>query len=142
MPDSADKQALLIGLKQHLAAEIRRIQTRLEIQDNSQDRIHLSDCTDNLRSLERAQTPESSILVIEIEESEFYLDRLSDTRSYLDLVAKVPYPLSGTALIEGREYRLSKHSSWHESVGPGTEFNGASRRDERWTSRLVVRSKL
>ncbi|MGO1001919.1 hypothetical protein [Lysobacter sp. CA196] len=142
MPDSADKQALLTGLKQHLAAEISRIQAKLEIHDSSQDRIHLSDCTDNLRSLERAQDSERSILVIEIEESEFYLDRLSGTRSYLDLVAEVPYPLSGTAVIQGREYRLSKHSPWHESVGPGAEFNGSSRRDERWTTRLVVRSKV
>ncbi|MGJ7901298.1 hypothetical protein [Lysobacter sp. 1R34A] len=141
MPGSADKQALLNGLKQHLAAEISRLQAQLEIHDSSQDRIVLSDCTDNLRSLERERNPEQSLLVIEIEESEFYLDRLSGTRSYLDLVAKVPYPLSGTALIQNREYRLAKRSPWHESVGPGAEFNGSTRRDERWTSRLVVKSK-
>lgn len=141
MPDPADKQALLIGLKQHLAAEISRLQARLEIHDSAQDRIDLSDCTDNLRSLEREQDPERSLLVVEIEESEFYLDRLSATSRYLDLVAKVPYPLSGTAVIQGREYRLAKHSPWHESVSAGAEFNGSTRRDERWTSRLVVRSK-
>ncbi|ALN61033.1 hypothetical protein GLA29479_145 [Lysobacter antibioticus] len=142
MADPADKKALLIALKRHLEAEISRTQAKLDICDSSQDRIHLSDCRDNLRALERTQDPERSILVLETEEQEFYLDRLSGTRRYLDLVAKVPYPLSGSAVIEGREYRLSRHSQWHESVCPGAQFDGSTRRDERWTSRSIVRSKI
>lgn len=142
MADPADKKALLIALKRHLEAEISRIQAQLELRDDSQERIRLSDCRDNLRSLERTQDPERSILVLETEEQEFYLDRLSGTRHYLDLVAKVPYPLSGTAVIEGREYRLSRHSQWHERVCPGAQFDGSAMRDERWTTRLIVRSKI
>lgn len=74
MPNSIDKRTLLIALKEHLAAEIYRTRAGLEIEDNSQKRIHLSDCIDNLRSLECVEDSEQAIFVIEMEESEFYLD--------------------------------------------------------------------
>lgn len=142
MPNSIDKRTLLIALKEHLAAEIYRTRADLEIEDDSQKRIHLSDCMDNLRSLECVQDSEQAIFVIEMEESEFHLDRLTSTNRHLELVAKVPYPLSGVAAIQGREYRLARHTAWYENARPGMEFHGSPGRDERWRSQLIVRSKI
>lgn len=142
MPNSIDKRTLLIALKEYLAAEIRRTKANLEIEDNSQKRSHLSDCMDNLRSLECVEDSEQAIFVIEMEESEFYLDQLTSTNRHLELVAKAPYPLSGVVTIQGREYRLARQSEWYENARPGMEFHGSPRRDERWRSQLIVRSKI
>ena len=138
---SVDKSELLAALKAFLADEIVQAKARLDLKDSSEDAIRLSDCTDNLRALERMEDPERSMLVIETEENEFYLEQLSSTRRYVDLVVKVPYPLSGQMTVQAREYRLAKHTEWHEGLSPGAEFHGYPRRDERWRSQLIVRSK-
>lgn len=139
---SVDKSGLLAALKAFLAAEIVEAKARLAIKDNSEDAIRLSDCTDNLRALERMDDPERSMLVIETEENEFYLEQLTSTRRHVDLVVKLPYPLSGLMTVQAREYRLARHTQWHEGLSPGTEFHGHPRRDERWRSQSIVRSKV
>lgn len=137
---SVDKGGLLAALKAFLAAEIAQAKARLAIKDSGEDAIRLSDCTGNLRALERMDDPERSMLVIETEENEFYLEQLTSTRRHLDLVVKVPYPLSGLMTVQAREYRLARHTEWHEALKPGAEFHGHPRRDERWRSQMIVRA--
>lgn len=138
---SVDKSGLLVALKAFLAAEIVEAKARLGLKHSSEDAIRLSDCTDNLRALERMDDPERSMLVIETEENEFYLEQLTSSRRYVDLVVKLPYPLSGLMTTQEREYRLARHTEWHEGLSPGAEFHGHPRRDERWRSQSIVRAK-
>lgn len=141
MPAAIDKATLLVALKEFLVAEIDRARSRLDIMDDAALRIRWSDCTDNLRALERVLDPDGAIVVVELEENEFYLDQLKSSTRLLELAVEVPYQLSGVMAIASREYRLAKRTAWHESLVPGAEFNGSARRDERWRNQTFVRAK-
>lgn len=141
MLSAVDKSELLAELKRHLAQKREHFRAELDDDEPGAARLRWSNYADNLRALERIADPETEIVLVEIEDSEFYEEQLVSTKTYAQLAVRVPNPLSGWLRFEGREYQLTNHDAWYDQVTPGATFRGSSRRDERWWERTMVIDK-